>query len=79
MFGLRPIHFAIIGGLLAVVLTAGGFMWVFSEGKSAGAGKVTTAVQTETIKAGETARIKREKADEDVRATPYGDRADGLR
>lgn len=76
---LSPIQWAIVGGALAVVLTAGGIMWIYNKGETAGSSKVTTAVQKETIKAGEAARISKERTDAEVHATPYDDRADGLR
>jgi hypothetical protein len=79
MLGLTRIHLIIIGSLLAAVLTAGGIAWVFHKGESAGAGKVTTAVQEKTIQALDAARISKEKTDAEVHGTPYGERADGLR
>lgn len=79
MFGLSRIQIIIIAGLLGAVLIGGGIAYVFHEGKDAGSSAVTSAVQTQTIKTLDAARITKEKADEAVRSTPYGDRADGLR
>lgn len=79
MFGLSQIQLAIVGGLLAVVLTAGGIAYVFHKGESAGSITVTNAVQQKTRETLDRARITKEKADEDVRRTPYSDRVDGLR
>lgn len=79
MLGLSRIQLVLVGGLLAVVLTAGAIAFVYDRGERAGSGAVTTAVQTQTIQALDKARTTKEKADEDVQRTPYGDRADGLR
>lgn len=79
MFGLSQIHLVIIGGLLAVVLAGGAILYVYGEGKDAGSAAVTSAVQTETIKAGAAARIQKERADAETRSVPYGERVDGLR
>lgn len=76
---LSPIQWAIVGGLLAVVLTAGGIMWIYDEGETAGAGKVTNALQEKTIEALDAARARKDKADAETRATPYSDRVEGLR
>lgn len=68
--------------LLVVALIAAGFLGyhsIYSKGENAGAGEVKGAVQTETIKRTEKARETKEKADEEVRTTPYPDRVDGLR
>ncbi len=79
MLGFSRIQLIIIGGLLAVVLTAGGIAWIFREGKSAGEGAVKSAVQSKTIETLDAARISKEKTDAEVHSTPYSDRADGLR
>ena len=79
MFGLGRIELALIGAVVAVALTSGGLWWVYHRGETAGSSSVTSAVQEKTIKAGETARIQREKADADVRSVPYRERVDGLR
>lgn len=74
-----PVAAAIV---LVLALIGGGFALyhsVYTKGEKAGAAEVTTKVQTETIKAGEAARINREKVEDEVRRTPYDDRADGLR
>lgn len=52
---------------------------IYNKGSKAGASEVKGAVQTETIKRVEKARETKEKADEEVRRTPYDDRVDGLR
>jgi hypothetical protein len=78
MFGLSSIQLAIIGGLLAAVLTAGGIAYVFDKGETAGAGAVIGAVQSKTIETLDSARVAKERADADVRATPYNDRVGGL-
>lgn len=64
---------AIIIGVLAVV------NHIYRKGESAGASGVTNAVQTETIKKLDEARKSKEATDEEVRRTPFDDRADGLR
>lgn len=79
MLGLSKIQLAIIGGLLAVVLTAGGIAWVFNKGQTAGSSEVKAKVATETVRTLDAARISKERTDEDVHRTPYDDRADGLR
>ena len=68
--------------LLALGLVVGALLVVnhiYRKGETAGAGKVTGAVQSETIRKLEDARKSKEKTDEDVRRTPYDDRVDGLR
>lgn len=76
---LSPIQWAIVGGLLAVVLTAGGIMWIYDKGETAGSSKVTTAVQEKTVETLGRARTEKEKANEAVRRTPLDDLVDGLR
>jgi len=74
-----PIQAYIIGGLLAVALIGGGIAYIYNKGESAGSSAVTGAVQSKTIETLDAARNAKEKADEEVRRTPYGDRVDGLR
>lgn len=68
---------------LAVVILIGGTLLIvrniYSKGEKAGEAGVTSAVQTETIRKVDDARKAKEKADEEVRRTPYDDRVDGLR
>ena len=67
--------------LLAVALVAGTALVLrgeFSKGHKAGAAEVTNAVQSETIKTIDAARKSKERTDEEVRRTPYGDRVDQL-
>lgn len=65
-------------GLVALGLIAGA-AWFHVEGEKAGAAAVKGAVQTETIRTLDRARISKERTDEEVRRTPYDDRVDGLR
>lgn len=74
-----PIQVWIFGGLAAVVLTVGGVAYIFSEGKDAGSSAIKTEVQSKTIETINSAREAKEKADAEVRATPYQERVDGLR
>ena len=69
----------IIGGLLAAALVGGGILYIYGEGKDAGAGAVKNEVQSKTIETLDAARSAKEKADADVRATPYSERVDGLK
>lgn len=75
------VKYAAIG--LAVLALIGATAWVlrseFNKGRKAGEAGVTSAVQTETIRRVDGARQQKEKADEEVRRTPYDDRVDGLR
>jgi hypothetical protein len=79
MFGLSQIQLIIIGGLAAVVLTAGGIAYIYGKGADAGSSAVNTAVQKKTVETLDAARKAKEQADQDVRSKPYGDRVDGLR
>lgn len=63
----------LIGGTLLIVRN------IYSKGEKAGEAGVNSAVQTETIRKVDDARKAKEKADEEVRSTPYDDRVDGLR
>lgn len=63
----------LIGGTLLIVRS------IYSKGEKAGGAGVSSAVQTETIRKVDDARKAKEKADEEVRRTPYDDRVDGLR
>jgi hypothetical protein len=78
MFGLSsPVFIAVAA---AVLFTAAGGLWlVYRKGETAGAADITTRVQSEAIRTLDAARISRERTDEEVRRTPYDDRADGLR
>ncbi|MBR2813492.1 MAG: hypothetical protein IKE60_02495 [Reyranella sp.] len=77
-----PLAKGIAVSLVALILI-GGTVWVlrseFSKGQKAGAAGVSSAVQTETIRKVDDSRKAKEKADEEVRRTPYDDRVDGLR
>jgi hypothetical protein len=74
----KPVVIAIAAAAL-VAATAAGLWLVYHTGETAGSSAVTTAVQTETIKTLDAARISKERTDEEVHRTPYDDRADGLR
>jgi hypothetical protein len=79
MLGLsRPALIAIAAGLL-IAATGAAVWFIYHKGETAGAALVTTKVQGETIRTLDAARISKEKTDEEVRRTPYDDRADGLR
>ncbi len=79
MFGLsKPVILGIAAAAL-VAATAVGLWIVYGKGEAAGAAKVTTAVQRETVKTLDAARISKETTDEEVHRTPYDDRADGVR
>jgi len=69
----------IIAGLLGAALIGGGILYIYGEGKDAGAGAVKTEVQSKTIEMLDAARNSKEKADAEVRATPYSERVDGLK
>lgn len=75
------VKYAAIG--LAVLVLIGATAWVlrseFNKGRKAGEAGVTSAVQTETIRQVDDSRKAKEKADAEVRRTPYEDRVDGLR
>ncbi len=66
------------GAALGLALLVGGWT-IYLKGEHAGEAGVKASVQTETIRKLEDARISKEKTDEEVRRTPYGDRVDGLR
>lgn len=51
----------------------------FRKGERAGKAEVVDAVQSETIRQTEKARIEKEKINEGVRRTPFDDRVDELR
>lgn len=69
----------IIAGLLGAALVGGAIAYIYGEGKDAGAGAVKTEVQSKTIETITKAGAAKEKADAEVRATPYTERVDGLR
>ncbi len=79
MFGLTGIKLYIIVAGLAVVLIGGAFLYAFQKGETAGSGAVTSAVQSKTIETLDAARKAKEKADADVRETPYSGRVDSLK
>lgn len=68
---------------LVLLAIAGGVTYVLSstynKGATAGETKVIDAVQTDTIKVNEGARVKKEEINEEVTKTPYADRVDDLR
>jgi hypothetical protein len=79
MFGLsRPVLIALFAVAL-IAATGTAVSLVYRKGETAGAARVTTKVQSETIRTLDAARISKERTDEEVRRTPYDDRADGLR
>jgi len=65
-----------VGGL---ILAAGAGWWIYERGAAAGSAAITSAMQSKSIETMDAARIQKERADEEIRRTPYGDRADGLR
>lgn len=65
-------------GAVALGLIAGAAFF-YVKGERAGSAAVNNAVQTETIRRLDDARISKERTDEEVRRTPYDDRVDGLR
>ena len=69
----------IIAGLLGAALVGGGAIYLINKGEALGTAAVTGAVQSKTIETLDAARNSKEKADEEVRRTPYGNRVDGLR
>lgn len=69
----------IIAGLAVATLIGGGIAYIYNKGETAGTSAVKTEVQSKTIETLDAARNAKEKADEEVRRTPYGDRVDGLR
>jgi hypothetical protein len=69
----------IIVGLATAALVGGLILYIFNKGEDAGSSAVKTEVQSKTIETMEGARAAKEKADADVRATPYEGRVDGLR
>jgi hypothetical protein len=74
-----PWMIAAFGIVAAIAVTAGTFLHFYSKGEQAGAAKTTSAVQSKTIEKMDAARGAKEKADADVRATPYEGRVDGLK
>lgn len=79
MFGLSKIQTIIIAAGLAVTLAGGAALYLFKKGEAAGSTAVTSAVQTKTIETMGKAREAKERADAEVRATPYEGRVDGLK
>lgn len=63
----------LIGGTVAAVWT------IYGKGERAGAGGITTKVQSETLRELDAARKQKERIDADVCRTPYDDRVDALR
>ena len=68
----------LLAAIAALALIAGAAR-LYGAAEKAGAAAVGSAVQTETIRTLERARIEKERTDEEVRRTPYDDRVDGLR
>lgn len=71
------------GGLALAGLAIALGVWLilrgeFSKGSVAGAAKVTTATQGETIRRTQDAVQKKDKADDEVSKTPYKDLVNGL-
>lgn len=63
---------------LLVALIGGAIFYIYDEGKDAGSGKVTTAVQEKTISTLDAARAAKEKADAETREMPYDKKVEGL-
>lgn len=74
-----PIQVYIFGGLLIAALVSGAIYWTYDEGRDAGSSAVKTEVQSKTIETINSAREAKERADAEVRATPYKEKVDGLR
>lgn len=68
----------VAAGALSLALIVGAAV-VYRAGKDTGKAAVRDAVQTQTIKTLDAARISKEKTDAEVVRTPYDDRVDGLR
>lgn len=68
----------VAAGALSLLLIVGAAV-IYGKGEKAGTAAVKSAVQTETIKTLDAARISKEKTDAEVVRTPYDDRVDGLR
>ena len=69
-----------IGVAVAIVIAAFIAVYIiYNKGEKAGAAGVTNAVQADTIKKREDARISKEKTDAEVLSIPYNERVDGLR
>ena len=64
---------------LLVAAIGGAILYVYTKGETAGSSAVKDAVQSKTIETLNDARTAKEKADADVRATPYDQRVDGLK
>ncbi len=79
MAGLPTSVVVAIAATALIAAGASGAWLVYRKGETAGAAAIGTAVQTRTVKALDAARSSKEKADDQVRRTPYGDRVDGLR
>ncbi|MCW5737795.1 MAG: hypothetical protein KIS73_26985 [Enhydrobacter sp.] len=79
MFGLSRFHVILIGVGLAAVLIIGGIRALMNASERASASEVKAKVSAETVRTLDDARISKERTDEEVRRTPYDDRADGLR
>ena len=74
-----PIQVWIIAALFAVVAVGGGIAYIHRHGEEAGAAVVRDAVQSKAIETITKAGAAKEKADAEVRATPYTERVDGLK
>jgi hypothetical protein len=72
-----PIQAYIIAGLATAALLGG--LWIYHAGGVNERAKVTNAVQSKTIETLDAARAAKEKADQDTRSKPYGERVDGLK
>ena len=79
MLGLSRFHVILIGVGLAATLIIGGIRALMDASERAGASEVKAKVSAETVRTLDDARISKERTDEEVRRTPYDDRADGLR
>lgn len=75
------IKYGLIALAVAGLLLAGALFYssILNRGKREGENLVIDKVQSETIKATEKARTTREKAEDEVRRTPYDGNVDGLR
>lgn len=70
-----PITWMVAVAIAAVILIA----VVYSKGERAGASKVETEVQRETVKQIDRARTEKNKADDAVRSKPIDEVIDGLK
>jgi len=69
----------VVAGAALIILTLAVVRGIYTKGETAGAGKITTAVQGEAIKQTEKARQEKERANAENRDKPIDAVIDGLR